>query len=118
MLELWGNIGFLVFTLSTFMFTVLYLTSSRWYKSFAASIIALFAVGVTFLCSYLALRIWDIYLPGVEWIRLVIFWTFGVAMLSAIIGFLEVQFGRRGSKLRARLAQRYVDVKDRNVTER
>lgn len=115
MLETWGDIGFLLFTFSTLIFTLLYLTLSRWYKSYVGTVIAIFTVGVVVLCSYLSLRLWDVTVPGVEWVRLVIFWTLGITMLSSVIGFLEVQFGRRGAKMRNRLAKRYVDV--RNETE-
>lgn len=115
MLETWGDIGFLVFTFSTIIFTILYLTMSRWYKSFVGTVIAIFTVSVVVLCAYLSLRIWDIAVPGVDWVRLFIFWTLGITMLASVIGFLEVQFGKRGARLRNRLARRYVDVK--NETE-
>ncbi len=111
MVELWGDIGFLLFTGSTAIFTFLYLTLSRWYKSFVGTVIAIFTVGVVVLCAYLSLRIWDVTVPGVEWVRLTIFWVLGLTMAASVIGFLEVQFGRRGEKLRARLSRRYDDVK-------
>ena len=111
LVELWGDIGFLVFTFSTLVFTLLYLILSRWYKSFVGTVIAIFATGVVILCGYLSLRIWDIIVPGVEWVRLGIFWTLGIAMLVSVVGFLEVQFGRRGASLRKRLSRRYDDVK-------
>lgn len=115
MLELWGDIGFLVFTLSTTLFTLLYLTLSRWYKSFMGTLIASFMIGVVFLAGYLSLRIWGVHVPGVEWVRLVMFWVLGVAMLTAAVSFLEIQFGRRGEALRRRLSRRYVDVKEREA---
>lgn len=112
MVELWGDIGFLVFTFSTLVFTIIYLTLSKaWMKSFIGAVIAIFSVGVTILCAYLSLRIWSVNLPGVDWVRLVLFWVLGVTMMSSVIGFLEVQFGRRGEKLRRRLAKRYDDVR-------
>lgn len=114
LVELWGDIGFLVFTFSTAIFTVLYLTLSRWYKSFVGTVIAIFSTGVVILCGYLSLRIWDIMVPGVEWVRLGIFWTLGIAMLVSVIGFLEVQFGKRGAALRRRLSKRYDDVNNRD----
>lgn len=118
MVELWGDIGFLIFTFSTMVFTIIYLTMSRaWMKSFFGAVIAIFAVGVTVLCAYLSLRIWDVTLPGVEWVRLVLFWVLGLTMTSSVIGFLEVQFGRRGERLRRRLSKRYDDVKDRDNPE-
>jgi hypothetical protein len=118
MLELWGDIGFLVFTGSSLLFTLLYLTSSRWYKSIAALIIALFIFSVDIICVYLSFRIWDIVIPGVEWVRLTIFWTLGILMLTSIVAFLEIQFGRRQYKWRTRISKRYTDVNDRpNVTE-
>jgi hypothetical protein len=111
MLELWGDIGFLLFTVSTLLFTVLYVSMSRWYKSFVGTTIAIFSMSVVILCAYLSLRIWNVALPGVEWVRLVIFWVLGVTMLTSVVGFLEVQFGHRGKRLRERLARRYDDVK-------
>lgn len=114
MLELWGDIGFLVFTFSALVFTLIYLTMSRFYKSFVGTVIAIFSVGVVILCAYLSLRIWELQVPGVEWVRLTIFWVLGITMLASVIGFLEVQFGKRGQKLRARLSKRYDDVKERN----
>lgn len=112
MLELWGDIGFLLFTASTLLFTILYLTLSKaWRKSFIGVVIGIFSVSVVVLCAYLSLRIWNVDVPGVEWVRLVIFWVLGATMLSSVIGFLEVQFGRRGANLRDRLARRYDDVK-------
>jgi hypothetical protein len=111
MVELWGDIGFLVFTFSTLIFTILYLTMSRWYKSFVGTIIAIFSVSVVILSAYIAVRVWGFDPPGVEWLRLVIFWILGITMLTSVIGFLEVQFGRRGERLRARLSKRYDDVK-------
>lgn len=111
-LGLWGNIGFLVFTFSSALFTLLFLSLSRWYKSFTATLIAVYMFSVVFLCSYFALRIWDIEVPGVEWVRLIVFWTLGLSMVTAVIGFLEIQFGKRGASLRKRLAQRYSDVKE------
>jgi hypothetical protein len=119
MLDLWGNIGFLVLTFSSLIFTFLYLTSSRWYKSFMGSLIAVFLVCVVVLTTYLSLRVWDIEVPGVEWVRLIIFWLLGISMLSAIVGFIEVQFGSRATKLRNRLSKRYSDVrKDDTSLER
>lgn len=119
MLELWGDIGFLLFTFSSIVFTIMYLSlSSAWRKSLVGVIIAIFAIGVDVLCGYLSLRVWDIVLPGVEWIRLVIFWTLGITMLVSIVGFLEVQFGQRGEGLRNRLSKRYTDVKDRPTLEK
>lgn len=117
MIEFWGDIGFLLFTFSTIVFTVIYLTMSRWYKSFVGTIIAVFTSGVVVLSLYLSLRIWDIHVPGVDWVRLIIFWVLGIAMLVSIIGFLEVQFGRRGRRLRERLAKRYVDVKKDDILD-
>jgi hypothetical protein len=111
MVELWGDIGFLLFTISSVIFTIIYLSMSRWYKSYVGSIIAIFCIGVDILCAYLSLRIWGVQLPGVEWLRLVIFWVLGITMLSSVVGFLEVQFGRRGARLRQRLSKRYDDVK-------
>jgi hypothetical protein len=116
MLQLWGDIGFLVFTLSSAVFTLLYLTMSRWFKSFVGTIIAVFCIGVGFLCGYLSLRIWGVHVPGVEWVRLVMFWTLGLVMLTSVVGFLEVQFGQRGKALRRRLAKRYVDVKEDEIS--
>jgi hypothetical protein len=112
MVELWGDIGFLVFTFSSMIFTLLFLVMSRWYKSFTATLVAVYMVGVVFLCSYLSLRIWDIYVPGVEWVRLTMFWVLGVSMVIAVVGFLQVQFGRRGASIRKRLSRRYSDVKE------
>ena len=117
MLELWVDIGFLVFTFSSLVFTLLYLTLSRWYKSFVGTIIAIFSVGVVILCGYLSLRIWGVDVPGVEWVRLTIFWTLGIAMLSSVIGFIEVQFGQGRERLRKRLAQRYDDLKSDTTDE-
>lgn len=111
MVEFWGDVGFLLFTFSTVVFTVIYLTmSSAWRKNFIGAVIAIFAVGVTILCAYLSLRIWDVNLPGVEWVRLILFWVLGITMLSSVVGFLELQFGRRGERLRHRLAKKYEDV--------
>lgn len=121
MLELWGDIGFLVFTFSSGVFTILFLTMSRWYKSFTATLIAIHMVGVAFLCSYVSLRIWNIDMPGVEWVRLTMFWILGLSMVSAVVGFLEVQFGRRGASIRKKLAKRYSDVTEettKDLTER
>lgn len=115
MLELWGDIGFLVFTGTSLLFSLLYFTSSRWYKSIAATIIALFVFSVDIICVYLSLRIWDVVLPGVEWVRLVIFWTLGILMLTGVISFLEIQFGKRGARLRAKLAKRYTDVEEKEI---
>jgi hypothetical protein len=117
MVELWGDIGFLVFTACSMVFTLLFLSMSRWYKSFTATLIAVYMVGVVFLSVYLSLRIWDIDMPGVEWVRLVMFWILGVSMLTAVIGFLEVQFGKRGETLRKRLSRRYSDVRHEDKTE-
>lgn len=111
MLQLWGDIGFLLFTVSSLVFSILYLTMSRWYRSLVGTIIAIFCISVVILCGYLSLRIWDIYVPGVDWVRLIIFWVLGSTMAVSIIGFLEVQFGKRGSRLRKRLSRRYDDVK-------
>jgi len=117
MIELWGDIGFLVFTACSMVFTLLFLTLSRWYKSFTATLIAIYMVGVVFLCTYLSLRIWDIEVPGVEWVRLTMFWVLGISMLTAVIGFLEVQFGKRGAGIRKRLAKRYSDVRNSDNAE-
>jgi hypothetical protein len=113
MVDFWGNVGFLVFTFSTLVFTILYISLSRWYKSFVGTAIAVYTTSVVILCVYLSLRIWDVTLPGVEWLRLVIFWVLGMVMLASVIGFLEVQFGRRGVKLRERLSKRYNDIDER-----
>lgn len=111
MIELWGDIGFLVFAGSTTIFTILYLTMSRWYKSFVGTIIAIFSISVVILSIYIGARVWGFDPPGVEWLRLAIFWVLGLTMLTSVIGFLEVQFGKRGAKLRERLSRRYDDVK-------
>jgi len=110
LVELWGDVGFLTFTVSSGLFTLLFLTMSRWYKSFTGTLIAIHMVAVAFLCSYVSLRIWDIPLPAVEWVRLIMFWILGISMLAAVVGFLEVQFGKRGAGIRKRLANRYSDV--------
>jgi hypothetical protein len=113
MVEFWGDLGFLLFTLSTLVFTVMYLTLSKaWLKGFIGVVVAILLVGVSILSVYLSLRIWEITVPGVEWVRLVIFWVLGLTMLSSIVGFLEVQFGHRKGKLR-RLAKQDDDVKSR-----
>jgi len=110
MLEFWGDVGFLAFTFSTLVFTAMYLTLSRWRKSFVGTVIAIFAVSVLILCAYLSLRIWNVSLPGVEWVRLTIFWVLAITMLTSIVGFFQVQFGKRGQKLRKRLSGQYDDV--------
>lgn len=110
MVELWGDIGFLVFSVSTALFTIIYLTMSRWYKSFIGTILAIFTTGVVVLCAYISLRVWGVEIPSVEWLRLILFWVLGVSMLGSVIGFLEVQFGKRGDKLKKRLSRRYEDV--------
>jgi TRAP-type C4-dicarboxylate transport system permease small subunit len=109
--EFWGDLGFLLFAASVTVFTFLYLSMSRWYKSFVGTIIAIFSVCVTILCVYLSLRIWEIPVPAVDWIRLILFWILGITMVTSVIGFLEIQFGRRGQKLRNRMARRYDDVR-------
>lgn len=111
MVELWGDIGFLLFTFSTLVFTIFYFTmSSAWRKNFIGGIIAIFSVSVTIVCTYLSLRIWNVALPGVDWLRLILFWVLGLTMLTAIVGFLQIQFGRRGKNMRRRLSNRYDDV--------
>jgi hypothetical protein len=110
MLELWGNVGFLVLTGGSIIFTLLYLSLSRWYKNFMGTLIAVHLAGIDFLCAYLSLRIWDIDVPGVEWVRLLMFWILGVGMITASVGLVQVQFGSRGARLRNRLTRKYVDV--------
>jgi hypothetical protein len=118
MVEFWGDVGFLLFTFSTWIFTLIYMTLSKaWRKSFIGAVIAIFAVGVSILCAYLSLRIWDVTLPGVEWVRLILFWILGLTMMSSIIGFLEVQFGKRGERFRRRLSARYDDVRKSKSTD-
>jgi hypothetical protein len=117
MLDLLGNIGFLVLTGGSIIFTLLYLSMSRWYKNFMGTIIALHLTGIGFLCAYLSLRIWDIDVPGVEWVRLVIFWALGLGMLAASIGLINVQFSSRGERLRKKLAKRYDDIPDNDEKE-
>ena len=117
MLALWGDIGFVVFVISCLLFTVTYLTMSKWFKSFMGVLIAAFLLSVDIICVYLGLRIWDIVLPGVDWLRLVIFWTLGLTMISAIIAFFQVQFSKRGEKLRKRLAEKYDDVNNKDNLE-
>lgn len=112
MVELWGNVGFLVFSVSILVFTFIYLTMSRWYTSFLGTILAVFTSGVLVLCVYICLRVWGIDLPGVEWLRLILFWILGLSMLGSVVGFLEVQFGKRGEKLRQRLSRRYKDLNE------
>ena len=116
MLELWGDIGFLVFTASILIFTLLYFTSSRWYKSLVATIIGLFILSVDIICVYLTFRIWDLSFFGLDWnwVRLVIFWPLGGLMMTSVVAFLEIQFGKRGDRLRKRLSRRYTDVKSEN----
>lgn len=117
MVEFWGDVGFLVFAFSTLVFTLIYLTLSRWYKSLVGTIIAIFTIGVVVLSAYLSLRIWEITVPGVEWVRLVLFWVLGLTMVTSVVGFLEVQFGRREVRLRNRLSKRYDDVKEEHKTK-
>jgi hypothetical protein len=112
MLEFWGDVGFLVFTASTLIFTGIYFTlSSAWRKTMVGAIIGIFCVCVLILCAYLSLRIWDVNVPGVEWVRAILFWVLGGTMLTSIIGFLEVQFGKRGKNFRERSARKYDDLK-------
>ena len=111
MLEFWVDVGFLVFTLSTLIFTIIYFAlSSAWRKTMVGAIIGIFSVCVLVLCAYLSLRIWDVALPGVEWVRLILFWVLGGTMLTSIVGFLEVQFGRRGKRARDRIAAQSDDL--------
>jgi hypothetical protein len=117
-LDLWGNIGFLVLSGGSVLFTLLYLTMTRWYRTFMGTLIAIHLAGIALLTAYLSLRIWDIDVPGVEWVRLIIFWVLGLAMVAASIGFLQVQFWGRGERIRRRLATRYVDVKEDPENER
>lgn len=112
MLELWGDIGFLVFAGSTTIFTLLYLILSRWYKTLLGTLIAVFMVGVTVLCAYLSLRVWDVDLPAVEYVRLTVFWVLGLAMTTSVYAFLEIQLGNR---LRGRLSCRYADVGNNRI---
>jgi hypothetical protein len=113
-MELWGDIGFLVFTISTLVFSLLYLTSSRWYKSFVAAILALFIISVDLICIYISLRIWDITIFGLDWnlVRILVFWPLGALMLTSVVAFLEIQFGKRGDRWRASFSRRYSDVKE------
>lgn len=106
MVELLGDIGFLVWAFAATVFTVLYLTLSRWYKSLMGVLIGVFVAGESILSLYIALRIWDVPVPAVEWVRLIIFWVLGLAMIISVISFLEIQFGKRGRALRARLAEK------------
>jgi hypothetical protein len=110
MVELWGDIGFLVFTFSALVFTTLYLSMSRFYKSFVGSIIGVFSISVVILCGYLSLRVWDVTIPGVEWVRLVIFWVLGVTMLTSIFGFIQVQFLRRLRPDKQQFSARSIDT--------
>ncbi len=109
MVELWGDIGFLVFTFSTIVFTALYLTMSRFYKSFVGSVIAIFSVSVVILCGYLSLRVWDVTIPGVEYVRLTIFWVLGLTMLTSIAGFIRVQFVNASKARKKIVSQRIND---------
>ena len=113
MVELWGDIGFLIFTFASVVFAIMYLTLSRWYKTFMGTLIAAYLGAVAVLCFYFTLRIWDIDVPAVDHVRLIMFWILALSMISAIGGFLHIQFSKRAEGLRRRLAERYVDV-DRN----
>lgn len=111
LLSLLGDVGFIVFVISSLLFTSVFLTMSKaWYKTFMGSLIALFLISVDVICVYFGLRIWQVTLPGVDWVRFFIFWTMGLTMLGATVAFMHVQFSNRGEKLRRRLAQKYVDV--------
>lgn len=115
MVELWGDIGFLVFSGSTALFTLLYLTLSRWYATLLGTLIAIFMFGVSVLCTYIALRIWGINLPAVEYVRLTVFWVVGLSMAFSVAAFLRVQFGSRSSRLVKKLSTRYDDVRHREA---
>jgi TRAP-type C4-dicarboxylate transport system permease small subunit len=117
MVQFLGNVGFLLFTTSALLFTLLYLSLSRWYKSFVGTIIAIFSSNVIILCVYLSLRVWHIEVPGIDWVRLIIFWILGIVMAISVIGFLQVQFGKKGARLRSRLSKRYSDVRNDSETE-
>lgn len=111
MLSLLGDVGFIVFVVSSLLFTLVFLSMSQaWYRTFMGSLIAVFLISVDVICVYFGLRIWQVELPGVDWIRFVIFWTMGLTMLGATTAFIHVQFSKRGEKLRKRLAQKYVDL--------
>jgi hypothetical protein len=109
-IDLWGSIGFLVLSFGSLLFALLYLSMTRWYKTFMGTLIAIHVTGIGILTTYLSLRIWDIDVPGVEWVRLIIFWVLGLAMIAASIGFLQIQFWDKGAKIRERLSNRYDDV--------
>jgi hypothetical protein len=116
MLDLWGNVGFLVLTFGSLLFTVSFLLGSKFYKTFMGWVIAVFVTALTVLCLYFSLRVWEIAIPGVEWVRLIIFWVLGLSLVSGAIGFLEIQFGKRGEALRARLAAKqklFDDLQDK-----
>lgn len=111
MIELWGDIGFLAFGGSTALFTLLYLTLSRWYSTLLGTLIAIFMFSITILCTYISLRIWEIDLPAVEYVRLTVFWLGGLSMTFSVVAFIKVQFGRSDSRFVKKLSHRYDDVK-------
>jgi len=113
MLSLLANIGYIVFVAASVIFTLVFLTMSKaWFQTFMGIIIALFLVCMDMVCIYFGLRIWQVTLPAVDWVRLILFWLMGITMVSATAAFIHVQFSRRGAALRKRLAKKYVDVSD------
>ncbi len=114
MLNQLGDIGFVVFVVSSLLFTISFLTMSKaWYKSFMGVLIAIYLIGTDIICVYFGFRVWEITLPGVDWIRFVIFWAMGLVMLGAVVALINVQFGKRGERIRKRLARKYVDVNNK-----
>lgn len=108
MLEQLGDIGFVVFVVSSMMFTLTFLTMSKaWYKSFMGVVIAIYLISTDVMCIYFGLRIWDVTLPGVDWIRFLLFWLMAVTMIGAVVGLIRVQFSKSGEGLRRRLARKY-----------
>jgi hypothetical protein len=91
-LKLAGDVGFVLATLGVVAFTVLFLTSVRFWTDWLGRLVAAVFISVLLIMALSVVRLMGFPLPGLFWWRAFLFNALGVAIWSGVVGFVWAQF--------------------------
>jgi hypothetical protein len=92
MLEVIGDIGFLLSAAMLILFSLLYLICVRWWTDILGRLIASVLIIIFTIMTLASIRILDVPLPGVQWWRAGLYGGLGVSMTAANAVFVWSQF--------------------------
>src|ERR1044071_985508 len=91
-LEQLGTIGYEVSAFGVLFVTIAFLSIVRWWTDILGRVLAAVLSTVSLILILTLLRLVHIQIPGLIWWRIILFWSFGLAVWAGLFTMIWAQF--------------------------